>query len=107
MDVPKIAKELKITDEQKKKMAEARASFVRDRQKLVAATVDQYREKLQEIAKASDQKVLDALSKKQQEQFKKMKGKMVDLGKPAFRGLAKVVPAPGRPVPKKPAPKKP
>lgn len=137
LDDPKIAKELKITDEQKKKMAEARASVARDRQKLSAdiraRKVDRtkYREKLQELAKASDQKVLDVLSKEQQEQFEKMKGKKIALGRNTINGRAVILPirpgvggirievrpalrtpprkkpAPKKPAPKKPAPKKP
>jgi hypothetical protein len=129
LDDPKIAKELKISDEQKKKMAAARASAIQDRRKLYeeirGGKVDRtkYREKLQELAKASDQKVLDALSKKQQDQFEEMKGKKIDLGRntAAIRGGAVILPigpggargirieikpAPGRPSRKKVVPKK-
>ena len=135
LDDPKIAKELKITDEQKRKMAEARQSVGQDRQKLFAEIRagqfdrTKYREKLQEIAKANDQKVLEALSKEQQEQFAKMKGKTIQLGRNAagvgavilpiglggVRGIRidgakiriEVKPALKKPAAKKPAPKKP
>ena len=131
LDDPKIAKELKISDEQKKKMAEARASVARDRRKLSADIRGRkfdrtkYREKLQELAKAGDQEVLDVLSKEQQEQFEKMKGKKIELGR--VHGGVVVPFGPGRiihggirievkpalrkpatkPTTKKPAPKKP
>ena len=136
LDDPKIAKELKITDEQKQKMAEARASIVQDRRKLYEQIRggkfdrSKYREKLQEMAKAGDQKVLDALSKEQQQQFEKMKGNKLELGRSTainggifilpigpggVRGIRidgakiriEVKPALKKPAAKKPAPKKP
>ena len=131
LDDPRIAKELKITDEQKRKMAEARTKVAQDRRKLYAEIRAhkpdgaKHLEKLQEIAKAGDQKVLDALSKEQQEQFEKMKGKKIELGR--VHGGVVVPFGPGRiihggirievkpalrkpatkPTTKKPAPKKP
>ena len=131
LDDPKIAKELAISDEQKQKMAEARAKLAQDRQKLYADIRarkfdrTKYLEKLQEIAKTSDQKVLDVLSKEQQEQFEKMQGKKIDLGRSAAnRGGVFIFPiGPGgargiridgakirieaKPATKKPTPKKP
>ena len=136
LDDPKIAKELKITDEQKQKIAEARASIVQDRRKLYeqirGGKFDRakYVEKLLEITKASDQKVLDVLSKEQQQQFEKMQGKKIELGRSTAinggvfilpirpggaRGIRidgakiriEVKPALKKPAAKKPAPKKP
>ncbi|MCH8923761.1 MAG: hypothetical protein IIA67_11525 [Planctomycetes bacterium] len=99
LDDPKIAKALAITDEQKKGMAAARVSITQDRRKLYVemrgGKIDRtkLREKLQELAKANDRKVLDVLSKKQQEQFEKMQGKKIELGSnTAIRGAAIVVP---------------
>ncbi len=89
LDDPKIAKELKITAEQKQKMAKVRESIYQKYRKVLedirAGKVDpaKYDEKLQEIDNTSDrdQRILGVLSKEQQIQFEKMEGEKLELGR--------------------------
>ncbi|NLF72323.1 MAG: hypothetical protein GX575_25085 [Candidatus Anammoximicrobium sp.] len=86
---PKIAAELKISDEQKKKLEEARnASMEAMRAMFQGGNRDQDREqmraKMQDMRKQAEEKVLAVLTADQKAQFEKMKGESFQMPEGAF-----------------------
>jgi len=88
---PKVAAELKITDEQKKKLEEANtANMEAMRSAFQGGNRDQnreqMREKMQELRKQAEGRVLAVLTADQKAQFAKMKGEPFQMPEGAFGG---------------------
>ena len=100
---PEIQKKLKVTEDQTKKIADVQKSVQEKRRKIMqdlranGGRIDfkKFREKTQELNKQIEKNTLEVLTKEQREQFEKMKGKKIDLGR--GRGLRAV---PGIGVPR-------
>jgi Spy/CpxP family protein refolding chaperone len=83
-----IAETLKITDEQKEKMAKVREEQGAAMRELFSPDADREtaRTKMAEIRKESDEKTLAVLTEDQKKQFEEMKGKKFDMPENAGRG---------------------
>ena len=83
----KIAGQLKVTDEQRKKMMDARREMGQERGELSEQlrnkeiTIRDFVEQAQELQQVTDKKVVGVLTPEQQEAFKKMKGKILKLNR--------------------------
>lgn len=83
---PKIAEELKVTDDQKQSLKDQAG----ERRKAITAAIqdaggrEKAADKIKQILKDSNEKMEAVLTPEQREQFDKMKGKKIDLGDAAF-----------------------
>lgn len=92
---PDVEKKLKISDEQKKKIADIQTSLPQKRQQILQGLrangnrIDfkKYREKVQKLNKEIEKNTLEVLTKEQREQFDKMKGKKFELGRGRLGGI--------------------
>ena len=90
---PVVVKKLKITEDQKKNFQKVQTEGSEKRAKLFkdfrAGNVEQatMREKMQQIRTETDKKTIEVLTKEQQSQFEKLKGKKFDLGRRGVIGI--------------------
>ncbi len=97
-----IAGKLKLTDEQRKKIADLQAE---QQQKVRQLAQDvrngnveraKYREKLDELSKEHEKDTMDVLTDEQQAEYEKMKGEKFELGRRAFGAIQAVPVQPGQ-----------
>lgn len=97
---PKFQVQLKITDDQKKKLADIRKAGAKNRRKVLqdsraggkkVINYKKYQQKIEEALMEQEKKTLEVLTKEQQAQFRKMTGKKFEL--PLRQGFRAIGPA--------------
>jgi hypothetical protein len=85
---PAVAKELNITDDQKKKLADVRQGVRSELEKLRddSGSREDRAKKVQEIQDDVNKKILAELTSDQQAQLESLKGEKVDIDKDQLRG---------------------
>ncbi len=94
LTVEEIAKELKITEDQKKELEEVQASIrenMRDQMRELfqggGGDRDAMREKMTKMREENDKKVLDVLTSEQRSNFEKMKGEKFEMPEGGTRAM--------------------